>query len=44
MNLVLWCSCLDGAFVEDLKKKLREMGYSERVVEEILKWYMENNS
>jgi hypothetical protein len=30
---------LDGAFVEDLKKKLREMGYSDRVVEEILKWY-----
>jgi SOS response regulatory protein OraA/RecX len=35
---------LDVALVEDLKRKLREMGYSERVVEEILKWYRENNA
>jgi SOS response regulatory protein OraA/RecX len=35
---------LDVAFVEDLKRKLREMGYSERAVEEILKWYRQNNS
>jgi SOS response regulatory protein OraA/RecX len=32
------------AFVEDLKRKLREMGYSERAVEEILEWYGQNNS
>jgi SOS response regulatory protein OraA/RecX len=32
------------ALVEDLKRKLREMGYSERAVEEILKWYEQNNS
>jgi len=30
--------------VEDLKRMLREMGYSERAVEEILKWYRQNNS
>jgi SOS response regulatory protein OraA/RecX len=30
---------LGVAFVEDLKRKLREMGYSEKAVEEILKWY-----
>jgi hypothetical protein len=35
---------LDVGFVEDLKIKLREMGYSERTVEEILKWYREGNS
>jgi SOS response regulatory protein OraA/RecX len=35
---------LDVAFVDDLKRKLKEMGYSERIVEEILKWYMQNNS
>jgi SOS response regulatory protein OraA/RecX len=35
---------LDIALVDDLKRKLREMGYSERAVEEILKWYRENNS
>jgi SOS response regulatory protein OraA/RecX len=35
---------LDVESVEDLKRKLREMGYSERTVEEILKWYRQNNS
>jgi SOS response regulatory protein OraA/RecX len=35
---------LDVESVEDLKRKLREMGYSERAVEEILKWYRQNNS
>jgi SOS response regulatory protein OraA/RecX len=35
---------LDVAFVEDLKRKLKEMGYSERAVKEILKWYEETNS
>jgi SOS response regulatory protein OraA/RecX len=35
---------LDVALVEDLKRKLREMGYSARAVEEILKWYRQGNS
>jgi hypothetical protein len=35
---------LGAVFVEDLKRKFREMGYSERTVEEILKWYGQNNS
>ena len=28
---------------DDLEKKLRETGYSESAVEEILKWYKKNN-
>jgi hypothetical protein len=44
MNLVLWCSYLDDAFIEDLKRKLRNMGYSERAVGEILKWYTQDSS
>ena len=28
---------------DDLEKKLREVGYSEGAVEEILKWYKKNN-
>jgi predicted Ser/Thr protein kinase len=30
--------------VEDLKRLLREIGYSEKAVDEILKWYKSNNS
>jgi predicted Ser/Thr protein kinase len=30
--------------VEDLKRMLREMGYSDRAVEEILRWYEQNNT
>jgi len=30
---------LDVESVEDLKRMLREMGYSDGAVEEILKWY-----
>jgi hypothetical protein len=30
---------LDVESVEDLKRVLREVGYSDRAVEEILKWY-----
>jgi hypothetical protein len=30
---------LDVASVESLKRMLREMGYSVRAVEEILRWY-----
>jgi len=35
---------LDIESVEDLKRMLREMGYSDQAVEEILKWYRLNNS
>jgi predicted Ser/Thr protein kinase len=28
---------------DDLQKKLRENGYSESAVDEILKWYKKNN-
>jgi len=30
---------LDVESVEDLKRMLKEMGYSDGAVEEILKWY-----
>jgi hypothetical protein len=30
--------------VDDLKKLLKDMGYSPNAVNEILKWYKENNS
>jgi predicted Ser/Thr protein kinase len=30
---------LDVESVEDLKRMLKEIGYSDRAVEEILKWY-----
>ena len=36
--------CLDVRSVEDLERLLREIGYSVRAVEEILKWYEENSS
>jgi len=39
MNIVPWCLCLDVESVEDLKRMLREIGYSDGAVEEILKWY-----
>jgi SOS response regulatory protein OraA/RecX len=35
---------LDEEFVEDLKRQLKEMGYSEEAIVEILKWYHRNNS
>jgi len=35
---------LDVESVEDLKRMLREIGYSDRAVEEILKWYRRNKS
>jgi hypothetical protein len=43
-SFCLWCLCLGVESVEDLKRMLREMGCSDRAVEEILKWYSENNS
>jgi predicted Ser/Thr protein kinase len=36
--------CLDVESVADLKRLLREMGYSEKAAEEILKWYEKNSS
>jgi len=35
---------LDVESLEDLKRMLREIGYSEKAVDEILKWYKSNNS
>jgi len=35
---------LDAKSVEDLKRLLREIGYSVRAVEEILKWYVPGSS
>jgi predicted Ser/Thr protein kinase len=34
---------LDAESVEGLKRMLREIGYSERAVEEILKWYRQDS-
>lgn len=34
--------CLAVGYIEDLKRMLREKGYSVKAVEEILKWYEEN--
>jgi SOS response regulatory protein OraA/RecX len=34
---------LDVISVDDLRRKLRENGYSEKAVREILKWYQTNN-
>lgn len=30
--------------LEDLKRQLKELGYSDEAIEEILKWYNPNNS
>jgi len=40
----LWCLNLVVKSVEDLKRLLKETGYSTRAVEEILKWYTTHNS
>jgi len=34
---------LDVESVEDLRRMLREIGYSVKAVEEILKWYLPDN-
>jgi DNA-binding transcriptional MerR regulator len=34
---------LDVDSIEDLKRRLREVGYSDKAVEEILKWYRQDN-
>jgi len=35
---------LETESVEDLKRMLKEIGYSVKAVEEILKWYTPNDS
>ena len=35
---------VDAESVEDLRKKLRQNGYSVNAVEKILKWYKPNSS
>jgi hypothetical protein len=35
---------LDAEYDEDLKRMLKEIGYSVRAVEEILRWYTPNDS
>ena len=46
MDLILLfvAANLDDELIEDLKRQLKEMGYSEEVIAEILKWYNPNNS
>lgn len=39
----LWCLCLNAEYAKDLERTLREIGYSVKAVEEILKWYKENS-
>ena len=39
-----WCSWLDAESVENLKRKLLDMGYSIKAVKEILKLYKQNNA
>gem|GEM_PF-1259672 len=38
-----WCPGLKAETLDDLEKKLRETGYSDSAVKEILKWYKQNN-
>jgi hypothetical protein len=35
---------LDVGSVDDLKRRLREMGYSSGTVDEVLKWYKQGGS
>jgi len=41
----MWLLCLnrflklDVVSVEDLRRRLKEIGYSEKAIKEILKWY-----
>jgi hypothetical protein len=34
---------LDAEYIEDLMRMLREIGYSVKAVEQILKWYAPDN-
>ena len=41
---MLGIAILDVASVDDLRRRLREVGYSDDAVKEILKWYRPNSS
>lgn len=43
-NCCLWCFRLDVESVDDLRKVLTRMGYPPKAIEEILKWYKQNDS
>lgn len=38
-----WCPSLKVEVSDDIEKKLRQVGYSDGAVKEILKWYKKNN-
>lgn len=42
--LLFVASNLDDELIEDLKKQLKEMGYSDEAIAEILKWYTPQNN
>lgn len=41
---MLGMASLDVASVDDLRRRLREVGYSDDAVKEILKWYKRDSS
>jgi hypothetical protein len=41
---VLGVACLDVESADDLKRRLREVGYSDGAIKEILKWYNPGSS
>ena len=41
---VLGVACLDVESADDLRRRLREVGYSDGAVKEILKWYNQGSS
>jgi hypothetical protein len=41
---VLGVACLDVESADDLRRRLREVGYSDGAVKEILKWYNPGSS
>ena len=43
--MCMWCVAgLDVESVDDLRRRLREVGYSDGAVKEILKWYKQDSS
>jgi hypothetical protein len=38
-----WCPTLKVEAPDNLERKLKQVGYSEGAVKEILKWYNKNN-
>jgi hypothetical protein len=39
-----WCPSLKVEIPDDIEERLREVGYSDGAVKEILKWYKQNNT